>query len=127
MRLRRKIILKIADDTEMKDLLFQTDETLAEIVVDNFTTENDGKLKIAANATETLSFGDVTVVRGFFLKVDQDVIININALGEMQLRKAPGAKFLNHFVEGEISSVTVKAPTLAAVDGVYAFWGDVSA
>lgn len=128
MRISHKVILKIGDDTAFKDLLFQTDEALAEQVIDAFDGQASGKINIAASGTEALNFGDITTVKGIFIKLDGDADIDVNTLGDIPLRRATTtsgvkAKF---FMEGDITSISLtNVSGTDVLTGVYCAWGNL--
>jgi hypothetical protein len=123
MRLRHKVIVKTSRDAAQKNKQFWPDEDLAEIVTDNYARQVNGDLNIAASATENLPFGDVTLPKGLYLEVDQDVTVNLNGSADgIQLRRGDG-KTAKLFIEADLSQVTITAPT-ATVSGVFCIWGD---
>lgn len=130
MRVSHKMIVKIGDDADYKDLLFSTDPTLAETVADGFLRQASGRLNVAAAATEDVPFGDVDAVKALYLKVDADCIVKLNGgVEEIQLRKhdtvttGTSAKL---FLEADLSQVEITAPADSAVNAVYCVWGDPS-
>jgi hypothetical protein len=129
MRIKHKVNVRIGEDTDMKNLLFGPDDTLAEQVIDRYERQTSGKFKIAANETESLPLGDITAVKGMFLKINGDALITLNGADTpIQVRK-PGTTSTDYgrlFLEADIASVSIEAPELSAVEGVYCFWGDVS-
>jgi hypothetical protein len=121
--------VRIADDTSMKNLLFAPDDELAEVVSDSFETQASGKFSVAVGGTESLSFGDVTHVKGFFIKCDGDAEVNVNALGVIQLRKhdtTTGTE-VKIMMEADISSLAITNNTTAVITGVWCVWGNYTA
>lgn len=130
MRIRHKVNVRIADDVDMKNLLFGFDDTLAEVVIDTYEKQAGGKFKVEAGETETLSKGDVDAPKGVFIKCNADAQVSINGSTDLiQLRKAgtTSTDYARLFIEGEISSVAITAPLDIEAIGVYCFWGDIAA
>lgn len=127
MRIRHSIVIKISDDADGKDVLFQTDTTLAEAVIDSFSHSVSGRLTIPLNTTLSMSFDSLTAVRGMYLKVDRACSVSVNGGTAivMALPDALSTARAKLFLEGVITSVTVASPTTLATEVSYAFWGDV--
>ena len=126
IRVKHKVNVRVAEDTDMANLLFAPSDDLAEVVIDSYERAVGGTFAIDADDTQTLPLGDVTLPRGLYLRVDADCKVNVNAMGDLQLRRASTlvgttAKF---FMEGEITSVVITSPTTAAVRGAWCVWGD---
>jgi len=127
MRVRHTVIVRIGDDTEFKDKLFDTDETLAQTQSDGFQRAASTKVRVAQTVTESLPFGDVDAVKGFYLKVDQECVVRLNgSTDDIQLRKAGGASYAKLLMECDLSQLELEAPVDADVTGVFAVWGDAS-
>lgn len=126
MRLRHTVLVQASEDTDGKDLLIKTDTGLAETVVDDLEKAFAGIIKTLASATDTLSFGDIAVVLGLFIKVNGDCTVTINGHAHAVKLRA-NAKWAKLFLEETITSLTVTAPAEADVRGTYAVWGDVLA
>jgi len=126
MRLRHTVRVQAALDTQMKRALFNDDATLSQVQTDTFTKQANSVLSIPAASIESLSFGDVTLVKGLYLEVDQDALVRINGSTDaIQLRKASGVAKAKLFLEADINQVTVENPVAdAALTGVYVIWGD---
>lgn len=125
MRIKHKVNVRIADDANMKDMLFGPDDELAEIVADGFLRQASGIIALDAAATESLSFGDVDAVKGLYLKIDQDVQVDINGLGNLQMRRhtTTTGTYAKLFIEGDITSVSITNGGSAA-RGLWCVWGD---
>lgn len=127
IRVKHKVRVHTFQDTDEKNGYYTPDDQLSEVVLDGFDKQCNSNLSIAANDSELLSFGDVTVVKGAYLEVNVEAKLKLNgSLDELQLRKgntlaATKAKF---FFEGDITSIEVVAPTTEAVVGEYVVWGD---
>ena len=127
MRIKHKVNARLAADPEMKNILFGFDDTLAEVMIDNYTTVVSGYFSVAMGESEDLSLGDVQDARGLYLHVFGDAIVTLNdATDSLQLRRAGVATTdkAKLFVEAEITKVTVEAPADATITGVYCVWGD---
>lgn len=127
MRIKHKVNVKIADDADMKDLLFSFDDTLSEVIIDGYTKQASGKFKILATENENLPLGDVEAVKGVYLKVSRDCILKLNGgTEEIQLRRA-GALSTNiakFFIEADITQINLTAPATEDLVGTYCVWGD---
>lgn len=129
IRVKHTVNVRVAEDANMDNLLFAPKADLAEVTVDSFDRVASGNFQVEADTTETLPTGDVAVVRGLYLRVDNDCLVNVNGLGTFQMRRSSsGAGVVAKlFLEGEISSVTIKAPVTSPVHGVWCVWGDPTA
>ena len=129
IRLKTKINVRIAEDTDMNNLLFAPKDDLAEVTIDGYEKSVSGVLKVDANTTEALSLGDVDTPKGLYLRVDNDCLVNINGLGNIQLRRSSVATGVvaKLAIEADITSVSITAPTTSDVRGVWAIWGDAVA
>ncbi len=130
MRIKHTIRLQIARDTAMRRLLFSDDEQLAEKIIDNYQRHTQGHLSIAAGATESLSLGDVTSVKGMYLELDQDAYVRLNgSLDNIVMAKPPGASedTAKLFLESTITAVEIENPTSSTLTGIYVMWGDATA
>lgn len=129
MRIKHSVLLDIGDDADMKDLLFSTDETLAQTVIDGYMRMTSGKLTVAIGATESIPWGDVTAAKGLFLKVDADCSVKLNGsataipITRANVGTNDRAKL---FVEAALTAATLTAGA-TAVNAVYAIWGDLTA
>jgi hypothetical protein len=126
MRIKNKVIVYIADDADMKDELFNTDEDLAEVIMDGYTKVESGKYSVLASATKTLSLGDITEIRGIFLKADQECVVTINGNDYTMCLPAAG-KPAKLYLDIVVTSVTVTSPANVTTTVVYCVWGDEAA
>jgi len=133
MRIISKTNVQIFDDTEKKDCLYAPDDKKSEITLDNFQRMASGRFEIAAASDETLSFGDVTVVRGFIVHLQPDsgaalpsTTLNINGLGVLPFGEPSSGK--GAFVRmdgGPFTSLEIaNLSTTQVLRGRYAVWGD---
>lgn len=129
LRIRHKINVRVAEDADMDNLLFAPKDDLAEVTIDAYEKAVSGVIKISANTTESLSLGDVATPKGLYLRVDNDCNVNINGLGNIQLRRASTATGTTAklAIEADISSVAITAPVGVDVRGVFCIWGDLAA
>jgi hypothetical protein len=126
MRLRHKVIVKVSDDADMKDLLFATDEQLAEVIIDSWTKSLSGKVTVAMNTAENLCLGDIALVKGIYLKANKDVTIKLNGSADPIVLKRSGTStnhFAKLFLEAAITQVNIAAPATEDAAIVYCIWG----
>lgn len=124
IRVKHKVAVAIGLASDMKNTLLELDDTLAEVILDGFDRAVSNIVAIAAAATEQLSLGDLSTVRGMYLEVDGDCTVRLNGSTDDILMKvgATGGK-AKLLLEATITQVEIEA-TGAAVNGVYAMWGD---
>ena len=129
MRIKHKVNVKVASDTDMKNLLFAPDDVLSEVTIDAYARVASGLISIAQATNEDLPLGDVTAVKGVYFKVDQDVTIKLNGGTDIiQLRKASAGStvYARFFIEADITQINITAPADADVTGVFCVWGDAA-
>lgn len=127
MRIKHKVRVRIAEDADMKDGLAMPDDTLSEVVIDNYQKQATNNFSVAASASEDLPLGDITAVKGVFVKVDQEVTIKINgSTTPLQLRKGTNATYAKIFLEADITAIEVTAGASIAT-GIIVAWGDPTA
>jgi hypothetical protein len=127
MRIKHKANVRVAEDADMKNILFGFDDALAEVLIDNYLTVASGKFSIDPADTEELSLGDITACKGIYLHVFGDAEVTLNdAADSIQMHRAGVAVTdkAKLFVEAVITKVTVTAPADATITGVYCAWGD---
>lgn len=126
MRIKHKVIVKIADDADMKDLLFSLDEQLSEVVIDAYTKVFSGKVTVALNTNENLSLGDIGAVKGIYLKVNKDCVVKLNTVTPGITLKRSGTLtscFAKLFLEADITAINVAAPATEDTEVLYCVWG----
>ena len=128
VRIKHKCNVRIASDTDMKNILFGPDDTLSEVIIDTFTKHTSGNFTLLDSEDENLSLGDIDAVKGFYLYADNDVKLTINGGTAIQMRQNTGtgtrAKF---FIEADITSINVENDTAGeTVTGVWCAWGDTT-
>ncbi len=126
MRVKHTLLLTVAEDAELKSLLFERDSNLDQVILDGFDRVASGLLQINGGITESLSFGDVAAVKGLYLRVDQDLtVVKINGSADpITLTKQTADSFAKLFMEATLSAVTITAPAGLDVTGIYCVWGD---
>lgn len=129
MRIKHKVKVSIAEDNDMKNKLFDRDETLSEVDITGYIHQSSGTIKVAAGATESVPFGDVENVKGCFIRMDKDVKLKLNgSADELQLRKSGTttgvtAKF---FAEMDFTQIEIVGHATEDANGVYCVWGDTA-
>jgi hypothetical protein len=129
IRVKHRVWVNVAEDTLMKNKLFSPDAELSEVISDGFEKTTSGRISIAASGNENLNLGDITAVKGLWLKVDGAAKIKINGSSdEIQLRLEPdgvaGTDFAKFFIEADISSLNVANDSAVVMNGVWCVWGD---
>jgi len=126
MRIKHKVNVLIADDTSMKDMLFGFDDELAEVITDAYGRMASGIMNIDAADTESMPTGDVDAIKGVYLKMDTEVKLDINGLGDIQVRKVaiPTSTYAKFFFEGDITSISIENPGTSAARIIWCVWGD---
>ena len=125
MRVRNTVQVQISLDADGKRKLFSDDPQLSQTVTDQFATQANSVLSIAPSNTENLSLGDVELVRGLYLEVDQEAKVRLNGSSDfIQMRMAPDGVKARLFVEAEITAVTVENTATEVLSGVYVIFGD---
>lgn len=113
MRIKHAIAPVISDDENGKEVLFGLDDELAGITLDGFTEESSGKAEVTIDEAFTLPFGAVdSPAKGLFLVVEGDADVNLNGLGDIQVRRGKTTSSANAataklFIEGNFTSVVV--------------------
>ena len=126
MRLKHTIQLQVALDTTMRRALFKDDPTLSQVVIDTYAGQSNSILSVEPLATEPITFGDVTLVRGLYLEVDGEAKVYLN--GEptaIQMKIAPEGTKAKLFVEAEVTALSIENTSdTATLTGVFCCWGD---
>lgn len=130
-RIRHQVYAQVYGDTAYKDGRFTPDPDSELLVATGFQRQVNADFSIAALATESLGLGDVSLVRGIYIKVDADCIVRLNgSLDSITLRTpasgtpAFGPKL---FMEADITQVQVENISGSDIlTGVYCMWGDPS-
>lgn len=128
MRVRHKVALNIAEDTNGTDMLIEQDDVSSEVILDGPQEANCGRASVVAAGTFTVPLGSVASPEGVFLRASGDFDVSINGGAVLQCRRGNAAAGLTKaasvkfFFEGTISSVSVTA--IAAMTLTHAVWGD---
>lgn len=129
MRIKHKVNVRVALDTDMKNMLFGFDDTLAEVQIDTYEKQASGVLKILANTSEDVPLGDIDAVKGAYLRLDKEATIKINGSTDaIQLRKysTSSSAYAKFFIEADITQLNITAPTTEDVNGIFCAWGDAT-
>jgi len=130
MRIKHKVRVQIARDTDMKNKQFHPDDTEAERVIDGYDGQVNGDLAIPQGTNEDLPTGDLTAIKGIYLEVDKDVKIKLNGGAEeldvATVADANGVTKAEFFLEATLTAVNVAAPASEDVSGVWCMWGNKS-
>ena len=129
IRIKHRVWVHAYEDTLGKNKLFAPDAELSEVVSDGFEKSTSGKISVAASGNENINLGDITAVKGLWLKLDGEAKLKINgSADEIQLRLEPagvaGTSFAKFFIEADISSINIVNDSAAVIAGVFLAWGD---
>lgn len=127
MRIKHKVNVRIADDADFKNFLFAPDDTLSEVIIDAYYRQSSGKFKILMNTNEDISLGDITAVKGIYIRVNKDAVVKLNGGSEeIQLRRsgATSTDYAKLFLEADITEVNITAPVTEDLEGMFCAWGD---
>ena len=128
IRVKHKVRVQVYREASEYNGYYVPDDTRSEVVLDSFDRQANSVIAIGQGTSETLDFGDVDAVKGIYLEVDQDVTVSINgSVTPLQLRVGASGGKAKLFLEADITSVEVTAPSGADVVGECCVWGDVSA
>lgn len=127
MRIRHKVNVVASEDTDGRNKLFAPDDALCEVVIDGMQEFQSGTTTVPASSTYTVPFGDVDV-RGLFLRVNCDVVINLNNGDPIHLsRGATGqgtvVSSARMMVEAVLTEAMVTTDTTPVVVQ-WCFWGN---
>lgn len=128
IRVKYKVLLQNSEDKVGKNKLFyREDDVSQEVAIDGLDKQHSGNISVAVAATDTLSLGDLSDIRGLFLEVDADCTVRLNGSSDDILMKLPegvtGGK-AKLFIEATITAVAVENTGAAQLNGVYCIWGD---
>jgi hypothetical protein len=129
IRVDHTVAPQISRDTNQKLRLFFPDLNSEGISIDQFETAANSVLSLAASAVESLTFGDVVDVRGFYLEVNQDCYLRLNgSVDNIPVKLAPNASKAKVFIEADINQIQIQnLSTTEQLSGVYVLWGDPTA
>ena len=125
MRLQHTVQVNLTQDIEGKRKLFSDAATAAKMDIRSYSHHVIGSINIATLETESLNFGDVTLVRGIYLELDQSAKVRLNGSTDIiQMNIASDATKAKLFLEAEITQVSIENPTANILNGVFVAWGD---
>lgn len=126
IRVDHTVAPQISRDTAQKLRLFFPDLSSEAVSIDQFAGAATSVLSLAASAVETISFGDVTDVRGFYLEVNGDCYLRVNgSVDNIPITLAPNASVAKVFLEVDITEIQIQnISTTELLTGVYCLWGD---
>lgn len=124
MRTKLKTNVIISNDADGKNILFGFDDTLAEEVIDTYTRCVSGKFSVAAAGTEVLPFGDVTTVKGIYVKADAGFTFSVNGNPVVTANVASASGSSRVFMQADLSSFSITNGGSSAVTGIWVAWGD---
>jgi hypothetical protein len=126
MRLKHTVQVQLTQDAAGKRKLYSDDATSATTDTQAWTAMASGSFSINPAATEPLAFGDVGLVRGVYLEMDQEGTVQVNGGTPLQLRKAADAPKAKLFLEAELTQIAVSNPSTSVLTGVFVLWGSPS-
>ena len=131
IRVKHRVWVQAFEDVLAKNKLFAPDPELSEVVTDGFDKCFSGVISVAVAGNENLSLGDITAVKGLWLKIDGEALVKLNGSSDgLQLRLEPdgvaATDFAKLFFEGDVSAVNVANASAAVMSGVYFIWGDAT-
>lgn len=124
MRIVHQLIMTIADDTLLKDVLFSRETDRSKVTIDTYTQSIAHGFTVPDTETLALTLGDLpSPAKGLYLEVDADCDVKLSGSTDpIQLRIASGGSKAKLFLEANVTSVTVEANQSSAVTGTYAAW-----
>lgn len=128
MRIKHKVRVHIAEDTDMKNLRFAPDDALSEVQIDTYGKQFNGDFSVVSGADEILSLGDIAAVKGFYLEVNKDCQLTLNGgATPLQLRRGNSGTDdkAKVFIECDVTEIKITAQA-DDVTGAYAVWGTAS-
>lgn len=133
VRIDHTVAVSIYRDTARKDCYFGMDLTLAKVTTDDHTAAMSGTFTIAAGGTESLTFGDVTTVSGYYVEaipasggtIPAGTTINVNAVGTVPfLPSLAAGEAIAFHTGGPITSIAItNGSGTATMSGRYVVWG----
>lgn len=129
IRVKHTVLIQISRDTEGQRKLFWGDEVSDQAVIDSLEKSAGSMLAVEPSAIESLTFGDVADVRGFYLEVNGPCLVRLDGgIQSLTLAPAPDALTAKMFFEGPITGLEVQnTSTTDALAGLYVVWGDPTA
>jgi hypothetical protein len=126
MKLTHTILIQAFIDHAGKRALFKDDNTQATVTTETFEKQANSSLSIEPSAIESITFGDITLVKGFYVEVSDACNIRINgSMDPIKLVRASDVTKAKFFIEAEINQITIEnLSTEDKLTGVYILWGD---
>jgi len=126
IQVKHSVLLQISRDADGKKKLFYPDTN--DVIHSGFDNQTNGSLTIAATSSESLSFGDVTDVRGILIELSGDALVRLNGgTDDIPMTLAPSATKCQFFLEGDLNAVVIENEGATVITGVFCVWGDLSA
>jgi len=131
MRLKHKMWLNLAIDTDLKDLVYGPAETERLIQTDAFDQWDGAKINLADGDNADLSLAGITNVKGVYLQIDGDAKVKLNGSSDaIQLRRYATTTGIvcKLMLEADITAINVENPSGsgAAMSGHFIAWGSSS-
>lgn len=129
MRIKHKVWINTAADSDMTDLHYAPDEVQRLIQTDAFGQWGGGSFNIEDSDNENLDFGDVDNVKGIYFQCNGNVKLKLNGSTDeitMQKFDSVSGTVCKFFIEATLTSINVVNATGAAVAGHFHIWGIAS-
>ncbi len=130
MRVKHKIWVNTARDTDMSDLVYGPAEMERVTQIDGYDQWGGGSFDLAAGGTESLNLGDVDGVKGIYLEADKDVEIKLNGSTDaiqMRVASTTSGAVARMFLEADITAISVtNTDATNACTGHFHIWGKKS-
>jgi len=131
IRVKHVIAVQTSTDTDQTRKMFYLDPDNESVISDSVQKQASGNLEVAIGGSETLSFGDVVDVRGFYLEVATDCRVRLNGSSdniELKVVKDATPSKAKLFIEADLSQIEVdNTQGTVALTGIYCLWGDPTA
>jgi|TARA_X000001388_G_scaffold5635_1_gene3667 hypothetical protein len=128
MRTKLKANVIISNDADGKNVLFGFDDTLAEEIIDVYTRCVSGKFSVAAGGAvfEDIPFGDITAVKGIFIKSGAGFNYIMNGGGDTFTANAATTTGSSRvFLQTNLSNFRViNTSATDILTGIWVAWGD---
>lgn len=130
IRVQHIVALQISRDTDGNQKLFYPETSEETLILDGFDGAAPMTLSVAAGATESISFGDVTAVKGLYVEVDRDCNLRVNGSSDNIPLVVPaavtaGGARAKAFLEATITEAEIEnLDGSTALTGVSVVWGD---
>lgn len=130
MRVVKKVVLTISEDTEGKQIIFKRDDALAEQKLDGFTRAASSIFNIEMSSNEDMSFGDVDIIRHVYIEADGDFNLVFSGGTDILAVKLAdtvvGRKAIFD-ADVQVTQVNIANPSATAeLNGAYAVYGDLA-